>query len=191
MTPRLSRVLVVAAAVALMAAPALDAQAPAGQPAPASANPVSDAIREAWSGAKRNLTGSATTMPEDKYGFKPVASVRTYGEILAHVAGANYVFCAAARGEASPHAEDAFEKTARSRAQILKALDESVAYCDRAYSSLTDQTGVEAVGAPFGGGRSSRVAVLMGNTGHVLEHYGNLVTYLRINGLVPPSSRQP
>src|SRR5262245_49191625 len=152
------------------------------------ANPVSQSIRELWEEAKRNLIGSTKVMPEDKYGFRPVASVRTYGEILAHVAGANYVFCAAARAEKSPHAEDAFEKTAKTRAQIIKAVQDSVAYCDVAYRALTDRSAGETVNAPFGGAKAPRASALMGNAGHVNEHYGNLVTYLRINGLVPPSS---
>jgi uncharacterized damage-inducible protein DinB len=167
--------MVAACAFASPVSPA--AQAPEG-------NPVSQSIRELWEGAKANLIGSMKVMPEDKYGFRPVASVRTYGEILAHVAGANYIFCAAARGEKSPHAEDAFEKTAKTRAPI--------AYCDVAYRGLTDRSASEPIDAPFGGAKTPRAAALMGNTGHVQEHYGNLVTYLRINGLVPPSSaRQP
>ena len=154
------------------------------------ANPVSQSIRELWEEAKRNLIGSTKVMPEDKYGFRPVASVRTYGEILAHVAGANYVFCAAARAEKSPHAEDEFEKNARTRAQIVKALEDSIAYCDAAYRALTDRTAAETIDAPFGGPKTARASALMGNTGHIQEHYGNLVTYLRMNGLVPPSSSQ-
>ena len=154
------------------------------------ASPVAQSIREQWDGAKRNLLGSAKAMPEDKYGFRPVATVRTYGEILAHVAGANFVFCSAAKGEKSPHAEDAFEKTAKTRAQIVKALEDSIAYCDTAYGALNDKTAGELVSAPFGDGKTKapRASALIGNSGHVQEHYGNLVTYLRINGLVPPSS---
>jgi uncharacterized damage-inducible protein DinB len=159
----------------------LTAQAPA-------ANPVSDAIRSSWNEAKRNYSGSAKVMPEAKLGFKPVESVRSFGEILAHVAGANYIFCAAARGEKSPHSEDAFEKTAKTRAAIVKALDDSFAYCDAAYKALDDRKAGDMVAAPFGSGKSALAAVLMGNNGHLQEHYGNLVTYLRINGLVPPSS---
>jgi uncharacterized damage-inducible protein DinB len=161
------------------------AQAPAG----ASGNPISQAVRDGWTGAQRNLSGAASVMPEAKYGFKPVDSVRTYGQILAHVAGANYIFCSAARGEKSPHAEDAFEKTATTRAAIIKALDDSIKYCDVAYAA-DDRKLAEMIEAPFGGGKSPRAAALMGNTGHVQEHYGNLVTYLRINGLVPPSSQR-
>ena len=151
------------------------------------ANPVSDSIRAGWNTAKRNLLGSAKVMPADKYGFKPVDTVRSFGQMLAHVAGANYVFCAAARGEKSPHAEEAFEKTATTPAAIVKALEDSVAYCDAAYAALTDATAGETVNGAFGG-KDSRAGILMGNTTHNNEHYGNLVTYLRINGLVPPSS---
>lgn len=158
-----------------------------GVSAQAPANPVSDSIRAGWNTAKRNMLGSAKVMPADKYGFKPVDTVRTYGQLLAHVAGANYVFCAAARGEKSPHAEEEFEKSATTAAAVSKALQDSIAYCDTAYSALTDAKAGEIVNGAFGG-KDSRAGILMGNTGHNNEHYGNLVTYLRINGLVPPSS---
>jgi uncharacterized damage-inducible protein DinB len=161
----------------------LGAQAP-------SANAVSDAVRSDWNGIKQNVLKSAAVMPPDKYAFKPVANVRTYGQILAHIAGANYIFCAAARGEKSPHAEDAFEKSATTPPAIVKALRDSIDYCDAAYAALDDRRAVETIDGPFGGGKTARVAALMGNTGHLQEHYGNLVTYLRINGLVPPSSAQ-
>jgi hypothetical protein len=91
---------------------ALSTSVMAQAPARSSGDPISQAIRDGWNGAKRNLSGAASTMPEAKYGFTPVDSVRTFGQIVAHVAGANYIFCAAARVEKSPHAEDAFEKSA-------------------------------------------------------------------------------
>ena len=160
-----------------------------GAQAPTKAgNVMSDAIRSGWNGAKRNMLGSAKVMPEAKYGFKPADTVRTYGQILAHVAGANYEFCSAARGEKPPFSEDHFEKTAITPAAIAKALQDSVAYCDAAYTALTDASAVEMINGPFGGGKEARAVGLMGNTNHNNEHYGNLVTYLRINGLVPPSS---
>lgn len=155
-----------------------------------SGDPVSDAIRNAWAGAKRNISESADLMGEDGYRFRPVETVRTFGQILAHVAGANYVFCAAAKGEKSPFSEDHFEKTAKTRAEILKALSDSLAYCDAVYASLTDTKAGESVPSPFGPGKMTRAAALIGNTGHLQEHYGNLVTYFRINGIVPPSSRR-
>jgi uncharacterized damage-inducible protein DinB len=152
------------------------------------ANPISQAVKNGWNDAKRNMLGSAKVMPEAKYTFKPVETVRTFGQILAHVAGANYEFCAAARGEKAPFAEDHFEKTAKTPADIVKALQDSVAYCDAAYNALDDAKAAEIIDGPFNGGKQARAASLMGNTSHNNEHYGNLVTYLRINGLVPPSS---
>ena len=157
--------------------------------APAGANPISSGVRTAWESGKRNLTRSAELMPEKDYSFRPVDTVRTFGQILAHVAGANYVFCSAAKGEMSPHAEEAFEKTATTRAQIIKVLGESMAYCDAAYAALDDKRAGETVELPFGMGKGARALPLMINSGHLQEHYGNLVTYFRIKGMVPPSSQ--
>ena len=156
---------------------------------PAGANPISAGVRTAWESGKRNLTRSAEMMPEKDYSFRPVDTVRTFGQILAHVAGANYVFCAAAKGEPSPHAEAAFEKTATTRAQIIKVLGDSIAYCDAAYAALDDKRAAETVEMPFGMGKGARALPLMINSGHVQEHYGNLVTYFRVKGMVPPSSQ--
>jgi uncharacterized damage-inducible protein DinB len=166
----------------------LAAAGPPPQPAAAPANPITQALRAAWTGAKTNFRASADTMPEAKYGFKPVDGVRTYGAILAHVAGASYEFCAAAKGEKPPHVEDEFEKSAKTKAEIVKALDGSIAYCDEVYKTLDDAKAAQMVAGAFGGPQGARAANLIGNTAHFQEHYGNLVTYLRINGLVPPSS---
>jgi uncharacterized damage-inducible protein DinB len=172
------------ALMALTMQPGVSAQ----QKPAASTNPITQALRDAWTGAKTNFRRSADVMPEAKYGFKPVDSVRSYGAILAHVAGAAYEFCSAAKGEKSPHAEDEFEKAAKTKADIVKALDASIAYCDEVYKTLDDAKAGQMVAGAFGGGQGARAANLIGNTNHFNEHYGNLVTYLRINGLVPPSS---
>jgi len=166
--------------------PTLDAQ----QKPAAAGNPVSQAIRDTWEGAKRNIKESADQMSESDYSFKPTDSVRTFGQILAHLAGASYVYCSSARGEKTPHEEDDFEKTATTKAQIVKVLNESVAYCDAAYTSLTDRSAAEVVPMGFGGKDAARASALIRNVGHYQEHYGNLVTYFRIKGMVPPSSRR-
>jgi hypothetical protein len=153
-----------------------------------SANPITAAMRSAWNGAKQNVRRSADVMPEAKYGFKPVDSVRSYGAILAHLAGASNEFCASAKGEKTPHAEDEIEKSAKTKAEIVKALDGAIAYCDEVYKTLDDAKAAQLVAGAFGGPQGARAANLIGNTNHFNEHYGNLVTYLRINGLVPPSS---
>ena len=92
----------------------------------AAGDTLARSIRKAWDDAKLNIRESADQMPEANYAFKPVDTVRTFGQILAHLAGANYVFCSAAKGEKTPHAEDAFEKTATTRPQIIKALTDSL-----------------------------------------------------------------
>lgn len=158
--------------------------------ASSSSQPITQSLRANWEGASKNIKESADVMPEATYHFKPIDSVRTFGQILAHVAGANYVFCAAAKGEKAPHAEDEFEKSATTRAAIIKAVGDSLAYCDAAFAAATDTSLAEMVDQPFGGGKGPRVAALIGNIGHLNEHYGNLVTYFRIKGIVPPSSRR-
>jgi uncharacterized damage-inducible protein DinB len=169
-----------------MSSPALRAQQ---KPAPP-ANPISQAIRDTWESARRNIKESADQMGDADYRFKPTDSVRTFGEILGHVAGASYVYCSAARGEKTPHEEADFEKTATTKAQIVKVLNDSIAYCDAAYTSLTDRTAADVLPMPFGMKEAGRASSLIRNVGHYQEHYGNLVTYFRIKGMVPPSSRR-
>lgn len=157
---------------------------------PAGGNPISDTIRRQWQSAERNIRESADLMEEANYSFKPVDTVRSFGAILAHVAGANYVYCAAAKSEKAPHAEGEFEKTATTKAAIVKALTDSLAYCDQVFAAATDAALPEMTPAPFGTGQVPRASSLVGNIGHLNEHYGNLVTYFRIKGIVPPSSRR-
>jgi uncharacterized damage-inducible protein DinB len=157
---------------------------------PGTGQPVTEAIRSSWESAKKNIKESGDVMPEANYGFKPVDSVRTFGAILAHLAGANYEFCSAAKGEKSPHAEDEFEKSATTRPAIIKALADSLTYCDASFASATDRTLGDMVDMPFGMPRAARASALLGEIGHMNEHYGNLVTYFRIKGIVPPSSRK-
>jgi uncharacterized damage-inducible protein DinB len=156
----------------------------------AAQNPVSDSLRSSWGGAKRNIKESAEQMTEANYNFKPSPDVRSFGEILAHVAGASYMFCAAAKGEKSPFAEEAFEKTATTKAAIVKVTNDAIAYCDGAYAAATDATLGQMVANPFGSGQVPRANPLIGQIGHNNEHYGNLITYFRIKGMVPPSSKR-
>jgi len=159
------------------------------QARPTSPQPVSDAVRASWETSKKNIRDSADLVAEAHYSFKPVDTVRTFGQIVAHVAGANYEFCAAAKGEKSPKAENAFEGLA-TKVAILQAWNDSVAYCDAAYKALTDKSAAEPINMPFNGGKGVRIATLLGNIEHLGEHYGNLVTYMRLKGIVPPTSRR-
>jgi uncharacterized damage-inducible protein DinB len=155
---------------------------------PAPANPISQAIRDAWAGAKRNMKESADQMPDADYAFRPNDQVRTFGQIIAHVAGASFAICSRAKGEKTPHEEADFEKIATTKADIIQALNDGIAYCDAAYTALTDRTAGDMIAS--GTNNTSRVAPLVSNVGHYQEHYGNLVTYFRLKGMVPPSSRR-
>ena len=142
----------------------------------------------AWAGAKRNIVESAEQMPDADYSFKPVDTVRTFGQVLAHVADSNYFYCARSKGEAPPVPDGTLEKTATTKAAIVKALGESVAYCDAVYASLTAASAADMVKA--GNTQIPRVQPLFSNGSHNVEHYGNLVTYFRIKKMVPPSTKR-
>lgn len=131
------------------------------------------------------LTRSAELMPEAEYAFKPVATVRTFGQILGHLANENYDFCAAAKGEKNPNSVD-FEKVA-GKAAMVTGLKAAFAYCDAAYTMSDTQSAEETT---LFGQKMTKLRVLVFNAIHDAEHYGNVVTYLRIKGLVPPSSAQ-
>ena len=131
------------------------------------------------------LVRSAETMPEENYGFKPTEAVRSFGQMVGHVADSQYYFCSVALGEKNPAPN--VEKTKTSKADLIAALKEAFAYCDKAYGGITDETAKEIV--KFMGG-TPRLGVLAINEMHSMEHYGNLVTYMRLKNLVPPTSDQ-
>jgi uncharacterized damage-inducible protein DinB len=124
-------------------------------------------------------------VPEADYAFKPTPEVRSFGELVGHVANANYMICAMALGEKSPAAAN-FEKTVTAKAQLEKALADAIAYCDGAITKLTAASAVEEV--KFFTGPTPRLGVFAFNNAHNMEHYGNMVTYMRMKKIVPPSS---
>jgi uncharacterized damage-inducible protein DinB len=129
---------------------------------------------------------AAEKMPEEQYAFKPDPAVRSFGQILGHIADADYLFCSAVLGENSP--SPGIEKTKTTKAELRAALRDAFAYCNRAYDALTDASANETVKA-FGQERN-KLGALWFNASHNLEHYGNLVVYMRLKGLVPPSSER-
>jgi uncharacterized damage-inducible protein DinB len=104
--------------------------------------------------------------------------------LVGHVADAQYLFCSAVLGKPNP--APAVEKNKTSKADLVKALNEALGYCDQAYRGLTDADAATIV--KFFGTDRSKVTVLSFNTMHNMEHYGNMVTYLRMKNIVPPSS---
>ena len=134
---------------------------------------------------RRNLAEAAENMPADEYAFKPTPEVRSFGQVVGHVANVNFFFCSQAMGEPSPAATD-YEQTS-DKAALVKTLQDSLAYCDDAYAATTDVTFGEVVKLASGG-EASRGSVLVFNTAHNNEHYGNIVVYMRMKGHVPPST---
>jgi uncharacterized damage-inducible protein DinB len=147
------------------------------------ANPLSTEAKQAYSAVKNNILKSAEKMPEENYGFKPAPRVRIFGQILGHVAEEQYFFCGSVKGEQK--AAD-IEKAKTSKTDLLAALHDSFAYCDAVYDGLTDAAAVQMI--KVGTSQHTRLGMLWENTVHDNSHYGNLVTYLRVKGLVPPST---
>jgi uncharacterized damage-inducible protein DinB len=133
---------------------------------------------------KGNVLKSADKMPEDKFSFKPADGVRTYGQLLAHIADAQFLLCGIAKD--GKQQMKGIEKSAHSKAEIVKGLNDGFGYCESVYSTLTDAESASTVS--WFGQQRTKLTVLDFNIAHAFEHYGNLVTYMRINGIVPPSS---
>lgn len=158
----------------------------ASDPAPAAAdtNPLTAHGKHMYDvGVRQIVTRAAEAMPEEHYAFRPVDGVRTFGEILAHVADTQYVFCSVASGVERPGRRASGSAT---KAELLTDLDAAFDYCASAYGLMDDTRGRELV--RIMGSDTPRLGVLNINTTHTIEHYGNLVTYMRMKGLVPPTS---
>ena len=137
---------------------------------------------------RRDLAEAAAAMPADEYAFKPTAQVRSFAELVGHVTNANFFFCSQAKGERMPSSTN-FEKET-SKDALVKGLNDALAYCDEAYAGTTDAnvSGLVKMAGPGAGKETTRGLLLMFNTTHNNEHYGNLVVYMRLKGHVPPST---
>ena len=186
MTIRLSFLLTALTAVPV----ALLAQAPAtapAQPAPsAPANPISASQSKMYTMLSGVVIAAAEKMPEENYSFKPVPDVRSFGQLVGHLADSQYFFCSSVGGEAKPPAGGFEKKTGK--AELVAALKEAVAYCSKTYGGMTDAKGSEMtkmMNSDF-----AKLTVLSANTAHDYEHYGNMSTYMRMKGIVPPTSEK-
>jgi len=160
---------------ALLGAAALNAQ-----------NPLSADLKNSYTFIKGTLIKSADEMPEADYSFKASSTERTYGEIIGHIADVQLALCGNAKGESKKGT--AGSKT--TKADLVAALKASFDYCDGVYDSMTDADAATKV-TMFGPNKATKLAVLNFNISHDNEMYGQLVVYLRIKGLVPPSSQRP
>ena len=148
---------------------------------------ISVSIQRAYAAVKTNLTQEAEKMPEADYNFKPsgMPEVRLFGQLFGHVANAHYGFCAAAKGVPNPIQGKNLEDL-KTKAEFVKALADSFAFCEDAYSALTEANANEPV--TQGRGQIARAALLANNVTHDNEMYGTGAVYLRAKNIVPPST---
>jgi uncharacterized damage-inducible protein DinB len=149
-------------------------------------DPLSKTAKGFYTIVITNIVKSAEAMPEANYSFQPTPDVRTFGQLIGHVADAQYSFCGNVSGDKTKH--PSLEKTVTAKADLVQGLKDSVTYCQAVYTAMTDAKGGSEM-VKFIGRDMPKLSVLDINTAHADEHYGNIVTYLRIKGLVPPSSQ--
>ena len=149
-------------------------------------------LRGAYTNNRNYIARAAEKMPEELYGMRPGTQpeVRTFGQLIGHLATYNYLWCSQAKGDKNPVAGQDLEKLP-SKAALVKALNDALVYCDGVYEALTDASGQEVLTITQENGRraqSLRMGLLVLNYGHNNEHYGNVVTYMRTKDIAPPSS---
>jgi hypothetical protein len=147
-------------------------------------------LQLSYEGIKADLLAQADKMPEADYGFKPgpMSEVRTFGQVVAHVADGQFGTCAAVKGVPNPAASKNLQKQPETKAEFVKALAESFAFCDDVFSSTTDANALDFVRQ--GPNELTRASVLYGLLAHNAEMYGVGTVYLRLKGLVPPSTER-
>ena len=138
---------------------------------------------------------TADAMPEDKFGFAPTngefKGVRTFAEQIKHVAAVNYIFGAAILSEKVPVdvGDESGPASVKTKSEVMKYLKDSFTYVHKAIATVNEKNLVEPVKSPFGEGSVTRLGLSTGVAAHGSNHYGQMVEYLRMNGIVPPASR--
>jgi uncharacterized damage-inducible protein DinB len=176
-----------------MAACALPLAAQMAQQSQQAPPTVAAFVRQLYMGNQRNIVASGNKMPEEFFGLRPGAQmeVRTFGQHLLHVATYNFLWCSQAKGEKNPNEGHNLEKELTAKADILKVVGDSFAYCDGAYNALTDANGGEIITITQENGQVQqrpRMGLLMLNVVHNNEVYGSMVTTMRSKSIVPSSS---
>jgi uncharacterized damage-inducible protein DinB len=156
---------------------------------------VTQVLDHSVSSTEREFTSAAEAMPEDKFDYAPTTGefkgVRTYGEQIKHVAAVNYIFGAAILAEKVPVdvGDESGPSSLRTKAEILSYLKDSFAYVHKAIATINEKNLVEPLRSPFGEGPITRLSVATSVSAHAFDHYGQMVEYLRLNGIVPPASK--
>jgi uncharacterized damage-inducible protein DinB len=151
------------------------------------ANPLSANAKAQFTAISDFVARSAAKIPDNLYSFQPTPEVRTVAQLFGHIADAYFAMCSQAAGSKPP--QSGIENSATTRAALVKALNDGVSYCQSVMETMTDHKGAETV--PFYFGPTPRLGILFFVTTHTYEHYGNLVTYMRLNKIIPPSSEAP
>jgi uncharacterized damage-inducible protein DinB len=149
-------------------------------------NPYTDSIKAQLAQIKNPVIRTAEKVGEDLYAFKPTPEVRSLGQLIAHIADGNFGICAAASGMKPPMSGVEKSTQGNGKAALQKALAASFEFCEQGLASMDDKKGGEVIKMFLG--MHPRLGVFAFNNSHVNEHYGNLVTYMRLKGIVPPSS---
>lgn len=148
-------------------------------------NPWMASIKAQHDQVKGYILKTAEAVPENLYSFKATPEVRSIAQLLGHIADATNSICGnAGGGKVAPLGA---EKSMTTKAQLTKALQDAFTVCDKVIAGMTDAQAAETTKF-FVGGQSTRGMIIAFNTSHNMEHYGNLVTYMRLNKIVPPSS---
>ena len=156
---------------------------------------VTMVLDRSTSNIEHEFVEAADAMPEDKYSFAPTngefKNVRTFAEQIKHVAAVNYIFGAAILSEKVPVdvGDESGPASLTTKADILKYLKDSFAYVHKAVATINEKNVVQTVRSPFGEGSVSRLGLATSVPAHGYDHYGQMVVYLRMNGIVPPASR--
>jgi uncharacterized damage-inducible protein DinB len=156
---------------------------------------VTQVLDATVSSLEREFVPAAEAMPSDKFGFVPrngdFKGARTYGDQIKHVAAVNYIFGAAILGEKVPVdvGDESGPTALKTKDEIMKYLKDSFDYVHRAVKTVNDKNLVELVRSPFGEGKVTRLGLATSVSAHGFDHYGQMVEYLRMNGIIPPASR--
>jgi uncharacterized damage-inducible protein DinB len=156
---------------------------------------VTQVLDHSVANTEREFTSAAEAMPEDKFAYAPTTGefkgVRNFGEQIKHVAAVNYIFGAAILGEKVPVdvGDESGPESLKTKAEILGYLKDSFAYVHKAIATINEKNLVQPMKSPFGEGTITRLGLAASVSAHAFDHYGQMVEYLRLNGIVPPASR--
>lgn len=151
---------------------------------------LATSLQRSYANIKNNLTQAAAKMPEADYSFKPgsTAEARTFAQVIAHVAQAQFGQCSALKGAANPMQGKNLEQELKTKADVTKALADSFALCDDVFAQTTDENATQMV--KMGQNEVTRAAALYGLIAHGNELYGTSAVYLRSKNIVPPSTER-